>query len=536
MALLSDMRAYLQKLQAGDTTFLAERSTIDRAPLRKLILAAVAEDDAREPAPRMHWQLRDRLLEHGDVLIFEILQQVADLPGLSTPEDLSVMASAALVEVLCDHYSMARVDGMGSESLGRLRATLIDRVCDDAWTRFAERCEQCVPSPRLYALELGLVQVVGARPKVAPLGEVFLRLGGVDATRWPIAVELLTAIDRDDPWRGGPSLAAHLLKHSTLLAYAHESQYGMSWPWSNPALARWTDLGLLKHEVWQYKERADEPDGGESYTLTDLGSRILTELTRDPDSPIKSFARALLEDASDVMLDVVPSRHGGAAASVVRHTRMLAHEMRNALVPVRFAYDQLWSRLPRDEVRVALHRQHTKVIEGLDRALRFVTDAARAVGSLGEEPALFLVASALEEACTTVTTSTSVLVAVTIDPDASDTRLVGARPRLVLALVNILRNSVQNGGPAVRVSASLTRAAGYVAVLTLEDSGPGIPEARRDRLFENGHSTQKHGTGHGLSLVREVVEQDFSGSVHYEPSALGGARFVLRFPIPNEAT
>lgn len=356
---------------------------------------------------------------------------------------------------------------------------------------------------------------------MAPLGDVFLRLSGADATRWPVAIELLTAIDRDDPWRGHESMVVRLLERP-LAAYDHESRYGPGWPWDNPALARWTGLGLLRKESWRYKERADESDGGESYTVTEFGKRIFEELLRDPDAPIKSFARALLEDASDVMLDVVP-RPVGAASSVVRHTRMLAHEMRNALVPVRFAYDQLWNRLPWDDVRVALHRQHTKITEGLDRALRFVTDAARAVSSFTEEPALFRVDGALRDACATETASSAVKIEVKIDSGAEDIHLRGTRPRLVMAIVNVLRNGVQAGGSNVKIATTLSRADGYVAVLVLEDGGPGIPEGQRDRLFENGHSTHKHGTGHGLALVREVVEQDFSGSVHYETSPLGGS-------------
>jgi signal transduction histidine kinase len=361
-----------------------------------------------------------------------------------------------------------------------------------------------------------------------------LRLTGADAASWPIAIELLSAIDRDDPWRGHSSLAVHLLQRHSLAVHAHDAYLPeeSSWPWGNPALSRWTNMGLLKHESGFLPE---EPDY-ESYTLTEFGERLLQELLREPDVPIKSFARALLEDASDVMLDVVPSREGGAAASVVRHTRMLAHEMRNTLVPVRFAYDQLWARLPRDDVRVALHRQHKKIIEGLDRALRFVTDAARAVSSFPEDTLLFLAGSALQEACATATASIGAKISLTIDGAAEDTRLRGPRPRLLMALLNVLRNAVQAGGPAVAIAASLRRADGYVAVMALEDSGPGVPEAMRDKLFENGHSAQTHGTGHGLALVREVVEQDFSGSVHHEASPSGGARFVLRFPIPSEAT
>jgi len=530
VGLLSDMRAFLQRVQAGSTSILAERSTIDREPLRRLVLEVAANEGASV-------QLADhlsRLLRGGDALICEVLQHLADTPGLVATDELPGLATACLVEVLREHFGMAGDTGPGANGLGRARGTLVDRAGEAAYAKYMERNEQRVPSPRLYALELGFVQMAGTRPRMAPLGEVFLRLTGADATRWPVAVELLTTIDRDDPWRAHESLARQLLVQQTLTAYDHELRYGLGWPRDNLALPRWTSLGLLKMEQWKANQ-LDEPYGGVSYTVTPFGARLLEELLREPDVPLKSFARALLEDASDAMLDVGP-RHGGAAASVVRHTRMLAHEMRNALVPVRFAYDQLWNRLPRDEVRVALHRQHTKITEGLDRALRFVTDAARAVSSFAEETSVFVISAALRDACEAATTSTGAKFELTIDVDAEDAVLRGTRPRLIMAIINILRNAAQAGGTGVKIVATLSRADGYVLVLVLEDGGPGIPEPQRAKLFENGHSTHKHGTGHGLALVREVVEQDFSGSVHHETSPLGGARFVLRFPIPSEAT
>jgi len=536
MSLLSDMRAYLQRLQVGTSSTLAERLSLDREPLRRLLHAALAEDSAGER--RLGRRLRKLLLTDSDALIAEFVQQLADLPGAVLSANLSQITAIALFETLDRHCSLTRTHAPDTGALTAPQRTLISHASATAWAKYEERLAHEVPSPRLYALELGLVQVVEERPRLTPLGATFLRLTGEDATSWPIAIELLSAIDRDDPWRAHPSLAAHLLQVHTLAI--HESDTydenfdGARWPWGNPALSRWTDMGLLQHE--ETFPGSGEPNPGESFTLTELGAQLLQDLLREPDAPIKSFARALLEDASDVMLDVVPSRHGGAAASVVRHTRMLAHEMRNVLVPVRFAYDQLWARLPRDDVRVALHRQHKKITEGLERALRFVTDAARAVSSFPEEATPFLAESALEEACDAVTASTGTNISRTIDSTADGLRLRGPRPRLLMALINILRNAIQAGGPAVAIATSLRRADGYVAVLTLEDSGPGVPEDLRDKLFENGHSTQTHGTGHGLALVREVVEQDFSGSVHHETSDLGGARFVLRFPIPSEAT
>lgn len=73
-------------------------------------------------------------------------------------------------------------------------------------------------------------------------------------------------------------------------------------------------------------------------------------------------------------------------------------------------------------------------------------------------------------------------------------------------------------------------------VLAVDDSGPGIRIADRERVFErfrqlDGKPNRAFsGTGLGLSIVREFVTAS-SGSVGVEDSALGGARFVVRLPV-----
>lgn len=79
----------------------------------------------------------------------------------------------------------------------------------------------------------------------------------------------------------------------------------------------------------------------------------------------------------------------------------------------------------------------------------------------------------------------------------------------------------------------MQEASGHELLVIVDDSGPGVPEGRREGLFHGARPT-RDGGGHGLGLVREVVEEEYGGSVHHEASPLGGARFVLRMPLPKE--
>ena len=70
--------------------------------------------------------------------------------------------------------------------------------------------------------------------------------------------------------------------------------------------------------------------------------------------------------------------------------------------------------------------------------------------------------------------------------------------------------------------------------LVVEDTGPGIPEEIREKLFEPFVTHGKaEGTGLGLAIVKSFTERQ-GGSVRFETSA-AGTRFLLDFPARGAA-
>jgi len=63
----------------------------------------------------------------------------------------------------------------------------------------------------------------------------------------------------------------------------------------------------------------------------------------------------------------------------------------------------------------------------------------------------------------------------------------------------------------------------------VEDSGPGIPAERRDRLFEPFFTTKPRGTGLGLAVSRAIARAH-GGELAEVGTPGGGARFTLRLP------
>ena len=105
--------------------------------------------------------------------------------------------------------------------------------------------------------------------------------------------------------------------------------------------------------------------------------------------------------------------------------------------------------------------------------------------------------------------------------------LYGNQEMLLQIFINLVVNAnrhTQNG--TVTVSASQEESYEYV-VFRVGDTGTGIPEAARERLFQKGYS-QDGSSGLGLSLCREAVEAH-GGQIELEKTGPEGS--VFRFTV-----
>lgn len=107
--------------------------------------------------------------------------------------------------------------------------------------------------------------------------------------------------------------------------------------------------------------------------------------------------------------------------------------------------------------------------------------------------------------------------------------------RIEQALVNLLRNAIHstpNGHVRVRWETEQDR-----MILSVDDDGPGIPDAIRDRVFEPFFTTKDvgEGTGLGLAVVHGIIK-DHQGSINIIPSDSGGTCVEMRFPLMQNKT
>jgi two-component system, NtrC family, nitrogen regulation sensor histidine kinase NtrY len=108
-------------------------------------------------------------------------------------------------------------------------------------------------------------------------------------------------------------------------------------------------------------------------------------------------------------------------------------------------------------------------------------------------------------------------------------------------LKRALANLVDNAAEAVhdsllreiRIATGLTASRDAIEI-EIADTGSGVTQELKERLFLPYFSTKKRGTGLGLAIVSRIIE-DHHGSVRIEENKPAGARFIVEVPLAPEA-
>jgi signal transduction histidine kinase/ActR/RegA family two-component response regulator len=156
-------------------------------------------------------------------------------------------------------------------------------------------------------------------------------------------------------------------------------------------------------------------------------------------------------------------------------------------------------------------------------------------GQMVLEPTTFSIPAALESALSMVrerAASHAIALDLTLGPGVDAVEADELRFKQVV--LNLVSNAVKFTPDGGRVAVSAQRH-GRDLVVAVTDTGPGVPEADRERIFESfqqgGRGAPKaEGTGLGLTLSRRIV-QLFGGRLWLESEEGRGSRFTFTLPV-----
>ena len=122
---------------------------------------------------------------------------------------------------------------------------------------------------------------------------------------------------------------------------------------------------------------------------------------------------------------------------------------------------------------------------------------------------------------------------VTFEPPAQSIVVEGHKGQLQQVLLNLLINSMQAmpGGGAITIRlAAESREAGGHAVLEVSDTGSGIPDAIRGRIFDSFLTGRPDGTGLGLAIAKRVL-LSHHGDIQLVDTSPAGTTFRITIPL-----
>lgn len=221
--------------------------------------------------------------------------------------------------------------------------------------------------------------------------------------------------------------------------------------------------------------------------------------------------------------------------------RRVAHEIKNPLTPIALSAERVRRHLergsPPDSASLEAIRSCADTIAGAAETVRTLVDE---FSTLARFPA----AQPQPANINAIVENTLTMFNGRVDGISVHTALSPDLPKVMAdpeAIRRALANLVDNAAEAIE--ASLVREIqistsllgnGEAVEIAIADTGPGVTQELKEKLFLPYFSTKKRGTGLGLAIVSRIIE-DHHGSIRVEENKPVGAKFIIELPIAPES-
>jgi two-component system sensor kinase FixL len=222
-------------------------------------------------------------------------------------------------------------------------------------------------------------------------------------------------------------------------------------------------------------------------------------------------------------------REQTALARLGEMAAVVAHEVKNPMAAIRAAVQTLGSQLPPQPSNRDVVQQIVTRIDALSDLMHELLLFARPPQPRSAPIAIEALLSSTAE----FLKSDPVLSGVEISVDGDAPQVVADAELLKIVFLNVMMNSAQAMSGNGRIDVEIGARDGACEI-AISDSGPGVPEEARDKVFMPFFTTKRKGTGLGLATAKRLVEAH-EGTIALTAAPGGGARVMVRLPISARA-
>jgi signal transduction histidine kinase len=273
---------------------------------------------------------------------------------------------------------------------------------------------------------------------------------------------------------------------------------------------------------------------GERHRFSDESKRLL--------ATIASIGASALQNAhlyARVFFSEENLRRSERLSTLGMLAAEIAHEIRNPLTVIKLLFDTLNLRFPdgdaRSEDTQVIREKLSHLEEIVARVLNYgrshaVTFTTHDLAAIVAET-LLLMRLKFEQSRIEVTVENAA--------DAQATAVSADKGQVQQVLINLFFNAIQAMPDGGEIRIKLWREGGggssegggkpVQVLLRVSDTGGGIPEALRDKVFESFLTGRKEGTGLGLAIVKRIMRAHH-GNIALETTGPQGTAFLLNFP------